>query len=184
MQKIFFILAFTILLFSFTINTKQKGEVKTDTVYIEKENPQHTPPPVKEKVEPDDKEKEDPSEPPGSDEFGDISGIHNLTLQWISWDKPGKAVIKRIGRDTYSITGSQHGNGQTLKIDGTLKMITPLELEFEGKIETGYYGEATSSCVKEGKQIFLSTKGRKYWRLQNMASCENDGLTDYVDIYF
>ena len=33
-------------------------------------------------------------------------GKHNLTLQWISWDKPGSATITQI-KGAYYIKGSQ-----------------------------------------------------------------------------
>jgi hypothetical protein len=32
--------------------------------------------------------------------------------------------------------------------------------------------------------LFKSTKGRKYWRMQDMENCEGSGVVDYVDIYF
>jgi hypothetical protein len=41
-----------------------------------------------------------------------------------------------------------------------------------------------AQILKEGDKIFLSTKGRKYWRLQNMLNCEGNRVTDYIDIYF
>lgn len=183
MHKIFLIPLATLLFLSCNVNTRSENEPATDTVYIEKENKGITHPPADHGDE-SGKGEGQPDKPKDIQELPDISGTHHLTLQWISWDRPGKAVIKKTGTNSYSISGSQRGNGQTLKIDGALIMITPLELEFDGNIETGYYGETNESCVKKGKQTFLSTQGRKYWRLQNTASCENDGLTDYVDIYF
>lgn len=130
------------------------------------------------------KEQEQPADTPAGNNLPDISGTHNLTLQWISWDRPGKAQIKKTGENTYTIKGSQTGNNQKLEIDGNLKMITPLELEFDGTIITKSTISNVEPCVKKGKQTFLSTKGRKYWRLQNMASCTGGGVVDYIDIYF
>lgn len=115
----------------------------------------------------------------------DISGTHDLTLQWIGWNNPGKAILKKTGQDSYAISGSQTGSGQKLEIDGALKMISPLELEFDGTITIRSTSDETAEpCVRKGKQTFLSTKGRKYWRLQNMANCAGGGVVDYVDIYF
>lgn len=125
-----------------------------------------------------------PVQEPVSD-FPDISGTHNLTLHWIGWDQPGKAVIKKVKGDEYIIKGSHIKGQEKLEIDGTLKMIDPLKLEFDGTILTkSKIVNNFEPCEKKGKQIFLSTRDRKYWRLQNMENCEGGRVVDYVDIYF
>lgn len=118
----------------------------------------------------------------------DLSGRHNLTLQWISWDRPGKINFIRTDTPNVYIVKGEQINSKTgyMKIEGNIKTITPLELVFDGTITinlTGPYDEGIE-CQKTGKQIFLSTKNRKYWRMQNMKSCYNNGTTDYIDIYF
>ena len=120
-----------------------------------------------------------------------LIGRHNFTLQWIGWNVPGLAVIeKKDDRGWYPIRGRQESSEGYLKIEGKLRPVFEnyedelVELEFEGIIE---YREKTINnnqpCVKKGRQIFLSTKQRKYWRLQNMINCDST-TTDYVDIYF
>jgi|GEM_PF-5477039 len=113
------------------------------------------------------------------------TGRHSLTLHWISWDRPGKADITPSEDGWYDITGRQDGeNGDYLSIEGGLRPEGPLKLQFRGRIEyrVGHLNGG-KPCVKEGSQTFLSTRGRRYWRLQDMRSC--DGLsTDYIDIYF
>lgn len=129
----------------------------------------------------------DTSDRPKENERQDmLEGRHNLTLQWIGWNVPGLAVIKKDKEDWYSIKGRQESKTGYLIIDGKIRPTGKdlRELEFEGLVE---YKEATINnnqpCAKNGKQKFLSTQGRKYWRLQNMINC--DGITtDYVDIYF
>lgn len=122
------------------------------------------------------------------DGLPDIAGVHNLTLQWIGWDKPGKIHFTKMAtHDTYKVKGEQvDRNRGYMKIDGEIKMVSPLELEFDGVITinlTGPYDEGLE-CQKTGKQTFLSTQNRKYWRMQNMSSCYNNGTVDYIDIYF
>ncbi len=118
---------------------------------------------------------------------GLIVGRHPLTLQWISWDKPGYVHIKPATGDWYSIEGEQKsatGNNY-VRIEGKIKPVSQKELFFEGRIETLIESiNGGKPCLKKGEQIFLSTKGRKYWRLQNMLNCEGNMVTDYVDIYF
>lgn len=113
-------------------------------------------------------------------------GKHALTLQWISWDRPGSVSITEGYNGWHSIHGSQTDNkGNYLKIDGRIKPLNNRELEFEGKIETRVdHINAGESCIRTGKKLFKATGTRKYWRLQDMINCEGGMITDYVDIYF
>lgn len=121
-----------------------------------------------------------PAEPSHSVRF---EGKHLLTLQWISWDRPGSVIIKPLDGTWYSISGSQKEKGNYLIVEGKIRMINPRELEFEGKIEYSVDSNVDGEpCIRNGTQMFKATGNRKYWRLQNMVNC--GGLTDYVDIYF
>src|SRR5690606_19398783 len=114
-------------------------------------------------------------------------GEHNLSLQWISWDVFGKAEIKYLGNNKYSIVGEQRNpdNSDYLKINGTLEPISDKKLTFEGTVESRIdHLNQGQACVKEGIKIFESTKNRKYWRMQDMENCEGGMVLDYVDIYF
>lgn len=120
---------------------------------------------------------------------GALAGKHALTIQWISWDKPGEITFTSIGNDKYEVEGSQMGekSGECpdcyLKIKGVVTEITPKKLEFTGIIKSSiYHIQDGEVCTKEGTFDFLSTQDRKYWRCQKMDGC--DGVTDYVDIYF
>ncbi|HAV02831.1 MAG TPA: hypothetical protein DCW95_06530 [Chryseobacterium sp.] len=121
------------------------------------------------------------TEMPAVTPLKDLSGRHSLTLQWLSWDRPGTITFKKIGENKYHIQGSQNIDGDYLTIDGRATLISDRELAFEGTIES-FVTSNGGLCVRKGPQTFLSTKNRKYWRLQNMEHCF--GLTDYVDIYF
>jgi hypothetical protein len=114
-------------------------------------------------------------------------GAHNFTLQWIGWEKPGKAQITKKTDSTWSIQGEQRGEGTDfVSIQGTLKMVSPRELTFDGTILTKvshiYEGKV---CERLGTYHFLAKGTRKYWRLQEMDNCAGgDHAVDYVDIFF
>jgi hypothetical protein len=124
-------------------------------------------------------------ETPTPKSYPTFAGRHDLTLQWISWDKPGSAIITESDLGWYTIKGNQTGEkGSYLRINGRIRPLNDRELEFEGTIE--HYADAVTTgepCIRRGKQLFKATGTRKYWRLQNMISCDGT-TTDYVDIYF
>lgn len=114
-------------------------------------------------------------------------GKHSVSLQWISWAELGEAEITLLENNTYRIDGEQTDpkRGDYLKINGTLELISEKELKFVGTVATKSSSVNNGEpCVKEGEQQFLSTKNRKYWRMQNMENCEGGMVLDYVDIYF
>ncbi|WP_212005230.1 hypothetical protein [Chitinophaga sp. HK235] len=114
-------------------------------------------------------------------------GKHNFTLQWISWDKPGKVMITKKKDGTYSIKGEQRdaATGDFVTIDGSLIVVSLRELTFEGNIQTRYSNvNAGKVCDKTGTYHFLAKGTRKYWRLQEMDNCEGNNVVDYVDIFF
>jgi hypothetical protein len=113
-------------------------------------------------------------------------GTHNLTLQWISWDVPGKVKITRQTDGTYTVKGEQRNKaGDFVTIDGTLKVLDPKQLLFTGNIQSRYTGVNNGNpCDKQGTFHFLSKGARQYWRLQEMDNCEGNNVVDYVDIYF
>lgn len=123
--------------------------------------------------------------PPASPEGLIRTGTHDLTLQWIGWDRPGKVEIQQATQGRYSVQGSQRRGDDSLYIDGFITPVTPEKLLFEGTLRYRVSDlNGGAPCDKSGRQEFLSTKGRKYWRLQNMINCEGGLTTDYVDIYF
>ena len=111
----------------------------------------------------------------------DLSGTHDLTLQWISWDKPGKISFKKIAKNKYQVSGLQSKGKDYLKVEGEITQVSAIKLGFEGTIEHSVANNG-EKCIRKGSQILIATQNRKYWRLQNMVEC--GGLTDYIDIYF
>ena len=124
-------------------------------------------------------------ETPPEKPYPTLAGKHALTLQWISWDKPGSVTIVPGEAGWYSIQGRQNGEqGNYLIIDGKIRPLNNRELEFNGKIEHNVHSlNGSEPCIRTGEQLFKATGTRQYWRLQNMISCDSN-TTDYVDIYF
>lgn len=124
-------------------------------------------------------------DPPTEKPYPTLPGKHALTLHWISWEKPGSVMILPGEAGWYSIQGRQNGDkGHYLIVNGKIRPINARELEFEGKIEHNVHpANGSEPCIRTGKQFFKATGTRKYWRLQNMISCDST-TTDYVDIYF
>jgi len=114
-----------------------------------------------------------------------LLGQHRLSLQWISWDYFGKAIVAEAnGRLT--IKGEQRGRGNDdfLKIDGRITLVDTKEITFNGTIITRVsHINGGKECKREGEMTFRITGTRRYWRLKEMDNpCE--AVTDYVDIYF
>ena len=162
-----------------TTSTQPKA-VEKETIFVEKPvqniNPENEPNPSS--IPPQETNPHNENEDSG---LKDLSGKHPLTLQWISWDKPGTVNFKKTGEDEYHVSGSQKRGSDYLKIEGKMTQISEKELAFEGTIETNIKSNG-GKCLRTGPQTFLVTQNRKYWRMQNMVECF--GLTDYVDIYF
>jgi len=115
------------------------------------------------------------------------TGKHQITLQWIGWDKPGSAEIVALPNGTYSIQGIQNGVTETeyLKIDGMLSPQSEALLNFQGKIQTRIsYLNDGKECLREGNYTFKQIPGKEYWRLQEKTNCEGGQTPDYIDLYF
>lgn len=114
-------------------------------------------------------------------------GTHAVSLQWISWEDLGSAHVEHIDGNRYRVEGEQRSDDGSdyLEISGVLEPLSDTALRFEGTIvHRVSHLNGGKPCVKEGKQLFLATKNRKYWRMQDMENCEGGRVTDYVDIYF
>jgi hypothetical protein len=114
-----------------------------------------------------------------------LLGSHRFSLQWISWDYFGKAVITDQ-KGKLVIRGIQRAKGGSdfVKIDGIITQVDSKEFKFNGLIEVKVsHNNNGNICKREGEMTFKITQNRKYWRLQEMQSPCGDE-TDYVDIFF
>ena len=113
-----------------------------------------------------------------------LLGEHLLSLQWISWDHFGKAVVTEQN-GALSIKGEQKSekNDDYVTINGIVTKVSAGEFTFTGTIITKiYHINGGKPCKREGEMTFRITGKRRYWRLVQMDNpC--DQATDYVDIY-
>ena len=115
-----------------------------------------------------------------------ILGKHMCSLQWISWKDFGTVTISQASDKTVHVKGGQRSktNSDYLQIDGTLTVINPLHLKFNGEIITCVDHINNGKPVKrKGTYNFTVAGQRRYWRMQEMTN-PDDPCCDYVDIYF
>jgi hypothetical protein len=114
-----------------------------------------------------------------------LVGAHRLSLQWISWDRFGKAVVTEKN-GSLLIKGEQRGRGNNdyVTIDGVITRVDAKSFTFEGDIITRVsHINKGELCKRSGEMTFRITGNRRYWRLQQMNNpC--DEAADYVDIFF
>jgi hypothetical protein len=114
-----------------------------------------------------------------------LLGKHKFSLQWISWDYFGTAIVTQKGGTLY-LKGEQKSRKDSdfVKIDGNITEINAKNFRFEGTIITQVsHINNGEPCTREGEMTFKITGTRKYWRLMEMDNpCE--AVTDYVDIFF
>ncbi|MEW6130162.1 MAG: hypothetical protein AB1757_24210 [Acidobacteriota bacterium] len=114
-----------------------------------------------------------------------LLGTHRFSLQWISWDYFGKAIVSEK-RGSLFITGEQKARkgSDYLKMRGVITEVTASEFKFTGTVEMRVsHINQGEICKREGELTFAIKGNRRYWRMQEMDNpC--DQVTDYVDIFF
>ncbi len=115
-----------------------------------------------------------------------ILGDHPCSLQWISWKRFGKVTFTKTTDGRIYCKGGQNGdNGDYLKIDGYVTVVTPLHIRITGTIITKVsHINGGKPYTRKGTYNFTIAGARKYWRMREMNNPSPDGGTDYVDIYF
>jgi hypothetical protein len=114
-----------------------------------------------------------------------LLGVHRLSLQWISWDYFGKAVVTEKNGTLYLKGEQRQRRGSDyLRIDGVITEVSAKEFKFDGVVDLRVsHINSNKPCKREGELTFAIKGGRRYWRLQEMDSpC--DTTTDYVDLFF
>jgi hypothetical protein len=114
-----------------------------------------------------------------------LVGAHRFSLQWISWDYFGKAIVTEKN-GSLLVKGEQRGRGNDdyVTMDGVITRVDAKEFTFEGDIITRVsHINKGEPCKRSGEMTFRITGNRRYWRLQQMNNpC--DEAADYVDIFF
>jgi hypothetical protein len=112
-----------------------------------------------------------------------LIGDHLLSLQWVSWERFGKATVtEEAGK--LSLKGEQRNGGDYVTVQGDITEILARGFRFHGKVTTRVsYINKGQPCVRDGNLTFLASGSRKFWRMQEMNNpC--DEAADYVDVYF
>ncbi|CAM4354438.1 hypothetical protein BOTU111921_25140 [Bordetella tumbae] len=109
--------------------------------------------------------------------------MHNsgVTLQWLWSDERGH-LVATDKNDVVSIAGTQENAEGALDITGDIVSIDKDRFLFRGTILIVDAPDQGRRCERTGDFEFKATGKRRYWRLQQMQTC--DHLTDYVDIYY
>lgn len=110
-----------------------------------------------------------------------ILGIHRFALQWISWEKFGKANFYEKNGELY-LDANQSINSDYVKLNGKVEIVGEDHFILDGTLITRVsHINNGQECVRNGTFNF-KTRGRAYFRLMEMDNpC--DGVTDYVDIF-
>lgn len=115
-----------------------------------------------------------------------LLGTHRFSVQWISWDYFGKAVVTEK-EGVLHIFGEQKSreNDDFIKMDGSILEVNEKNFVFDGLITTKiYHLNAGKPYERKGKMTFRISQGRRYWRLKEMENPAGGGVVDYVDIFF
>jgi hypothetical protein len=112
-----------------------------------------------------------------------LVGKHGFSLQWISWEQLGSAVVSEDADGTLRLKGEQRAGEDFVTIDGVVTSVDATAFTFEGEIVTRVsHINGGRPCTRQGPFTFARKGKRRYWRLQQMDNpCE--GVTDYVDVY-
>lgn len=111
-----------------------------------------------------------------------LIGDHKLRLQWLS--KTGTAKIHEEN-GVLKIDGEHTEKDGFVKIKGNIEYVNDKEIIIKGTVSTkSSIVNNNEVCERSGDFNFKSTKGRKYWRMQQMDNCEGNRVVDYIDIFF
>lgn len=112
-----------------------------------------------------------------------LIGRHKLRLQWL---EPKTSTINIEYKN-----GVYYGKSEIIRdndylyIDGTFEITDANNIYFTGEIrEKVSYLNNGQECLRNGTYHFKAYSGRQYWRMQEMANCEGNGVVDYIDIFF
>jgi len=112
-----------------------------------------------------------------------LLGKHLFSLQWISWEQFGTAVVTQEASGLH-IKAKQELNGDYVTLIGQVTVKNEKEFTVTGDLITCvHYINNGEPCARNGTFTFKNTGTRKYWRLQEMDNPCDIGV-DYVDIYF
>jgi hypothetical protein len=107
-----------------------------------------------------------------------------VTLQWIDWNRRGKATVSVSRGGVWGLTATQaeaRGPGR-LAVEGRITEIGSDYFLLDGTVRITDTPDRGRTCEKHDVWRFAITQNRRYWRIRTFEWC--DDLTDYIDIYF
>lgn len=108
-------------------------------------------------------------------------GDHLFSCYFIGADEQfGKVTIQETD-GVFHLNGKHEKQGNSVKIEGTIKILSLRKFEFTGTITAYNKSEANPSCVWKGTTLFWASGSRKYWRTQDQNCFTHTGD---MDIYF
>jgi len=112
-----------------------------------------------------------------------LLGDHLLSLQWVSWDRFGRATVSEES-GKLKLKGEQRKDGDYVTVEGIVTDVLPNGFRLQGKVITRVsHINQGKPCVRDGNFTFRASGARKFWRMQEMNNpC--DEAADYIDIYF
>lgn len=110
--------------------------------------------------------------------FGDLSGKHTISFKSDDADFKGNVNFNKIGQDLYDVSGNAKSGNNSLIINGEIKRVSDIHLNFDGKIVQNINGVP---FTRSEKTTFRDEKKGAFWRLQNKVN--GDGFVEYIDIY-
>ena len=110
--------------------------------------------------------------------FGDLSGTHSISFKSDEASFKGNIKLNKIGQDLYEVSGGGNSGKNSLNVEGEIKRVSDIHLNFDGKITQKINGK---SFTRSKKTTFLDEKKGNFWRLQNKVN--DEGFVEYIDIY-
>lgn len=108
-------------------------------------------------------------------------GEHLFSCFFIGEDVRFGKVTIQDNNGVFVLSGKQEIDGNYVKINGTVKVISLRKFEFTGTITAYNKSERVPDCVWEGSTTFWASGSRVYWRNQHPNCYE---WTGDMDIYF
>jgi len=118
------------------------------------------------------------------------TGTRNIEIfwaEWMSWDIPGKALVTSLENGKYKIIGKQIGRDKKgyMTIDGTLKMLSATQMEFEGTIiSQEAIINSGKICKREGKINFTKSKRFNKWVSNLQKNWGGQNVDEYITISY
>ncbi|MBE0662716.1 MAG: serine/threonine protein kinase [Bacteroidales bacterium] len=108
-------------------------------------------------------------------------GDHLFSCYFIGSDEQFGKVTIQEANGVFNLNGRHEHQGNSVKIEGTIKVLSLRKFEFTGTITSNNKSESNASCTWNGTTVFWASGSRRYWRTQDHNCFSHTGD---MDIYF